>query len=322
MDTNLSSRVETILSLARKEDWSDESFSLKKSHVCVELSAIVYEEVSEYELKKASRIHLFASDTYRGIVESGTTRSVIDFLQGDAETTFFIVRGEYSVILGSLFRDVLILAIRGTIFCNLWDWKANVDARKYPVYSFDDMIFPTRRYPDYPFDGMFFHSGFYKSIVPEFSSICDSIGANKNGLKIVWTGHSLGAAMAAIGNAVDGGSRLGWPSSKLWPGKSVGAYTFGMPRYCGFGAAHMLPAPHHIYKKRDLVPSLPPLRMGFSDSWSEYEISESKLMDPSSRRDFFGLAGHIPKVWSSLKAHSIEGYAESIAKALNVKRPS
>lgn len=91
MDSALRNRLKTILDRAFKEDWSDTSFSLMKAHVCAELSAVVYEDVQEYELKKASRIHLFASDEYRRIINSGKPNYILDSLtDGDFDAQFFV----------------------------------------------------------------------------------------------------------------------------------------------------------------------------------------------------------------------------------------
>lgn len=42
MDAKLIDRLNGILSLANQQNWEDESFSLNKAQVCVELSSIVY----------------------------------------------------------------------------------------------------------------------------------------------------------------------------------------------------------------------------------------------------------------------------------------
>lgn len=94
-----------------------------------------------------------------------------------------------------------------------------------------------------------------------------------------------------------------------------------MPRYCGLGAVCCFAGPHHIYKARDLVPTVPLRRMGFADCSREYEITDSGMVALSERTDTFGLAGHIPKLLSSIRAHSIEGYADSVSQAVGLPRP-
>lgn len=320
MDAELQSRLNGILSLADQEDWNDQSFSLKKAQVCAELSSIVYEDVQEYELKKASRIHLFASETYRGLIANRTVNSILDGLdEAKLDARFFVVRGRYALVLGTILKDVVILAIRGTVFRQLWDWKANIDAEKYYVHG--SPLFHLLSYGYVGFDDQFFHRGFFESIIPQFESISDQIKQRQNSgndLKVVWTGHSLGGAMAAIGYAIHG-SKI-WQAEEI-PGHAICAYTFGMPRYCGLGSICNFPGPHHIYRKNDLVPTVPLRKMGFSDSSKEYEITDTGSIALTERTDTFGLAGHAPKLLSSIKAHSIEGYAKLLALATGIERP-
>lgn len=323
MDVRLRGRLNKIINMAGSLDWGDESFSLHKAQVCVELASIVYEDVQEYELKNASRIHLFASDIYRGLVETYMTSSVLGTLgEANLDARFFAVRGRYALVLGTLINDVVILAVRGTVFRELWDWKANIDARKYHVWGSTN--FHLFGYANAGLDDQFFHKGFFESIIPQFASIADEIKKQNragNDLKIVWAGHSLGGAMAAIGYAVHR-SRNTW----MWlpvdmPGQAVCAYTFGMPRYCGLGSVCSFSTPYHVYRKDDIVPTVPLRKMGFSDSSREYEITNEGLIALAERTDTFGLAGHVPKLFSSLKAHSIEGYANLLAIATGTARP-
>ncbi|MCL2914631.1 lipase family protein [Shewanella corallii] len=323
MDANLKNRLKGILSLAYQQDWNDESFSVGKAQVCAELSSIVYEDVQEYELKKASRIHLFASETYRSLIANHTVNSILDGLgEANLDARFFIVRGRYALVLGTILNDVVILAIRGTVFRELWDWKANIDAEKYYVYG--SPHFHPFDYGYVRFDDQFFHRGFFESVIPQFASISDQIKKRQNSgneLKVVWTGHSLGGAMAAVGYAIHGArnTRI-WLAEEI-PGHAICAYTFGMPRYCGLGSVCNFPGPHHIYRKNDLVPTVPLRKMGFADSSKEYELTDTGTIGLTERTDTFGLAGHVPKLLSSIKAHSIEGYAELLALATGIGRP-
>ncbi|WP_087142808.1 lipase family protein [Crenothrix polyspora] len=323
MDSALRSRLSKIISLSYEQDWSDESFSLKKAHVCAELSSIVYEDVQKYELKKASRIHLFASDTYRRLINSGKANSILSSLdESNLDAQFFVVRGRYALILGTCFNNVVILTVRGTVFRRLWDWKANVDAERFYLQG-NANLYPFE-FGFMKFDDQFFHRGFFESIVPQLPSITDEIQKRMNStsdLKIVWAGHSLGGAMAAIGNALCRSDIARRFFVERMPGSVVGAYTFGMPRYCGLGAISCFAGPYHVYKAMDIVPTVPLRNMGFVDCCREYEITDTGTVALSERTDTFGMAGHIPKLLSSIEAHSIEGYAGSIANALGVSRP-
>src|SRR5690348_7299948 len=126
MDTAIKSRLDWILTLANQQNWDDERFSPHKSLVCAELCALVYNELREYEIKRASRIHLFASEVFRRQVESGRPRLVLSDLAagGQFEARTFLVTSRYAVTLGIRLPNVTFLAIRGTVLLRLWDWRA------------------------------------------------------------------------------------------------------------------------------------------------------------------------------------------------------
>jgi len=324
LKSNIKKRLQGILSLASAQDWDDDSFSLHEAQVCAELSAIVYEEVKEYELKRASRIHLFASNAYRNIQKVGKESKIIEDIRGlDFDARFFIVRSRYAVIFGTLFKDTLILAVRGTIKSRLWDWKANFDTEKYYVKAVRFKHFPFE-FTAIDLDRQYFHKGFFESIIPQFASISKEIRKLSNpnqGLKVVWTGHSLGGAMAAIGHAIHSAQEKDISIAYNMPGRSICSYTFGMPRYCGLGVVCGFSGPHHIYRKSDIVPTVPLRKMGFSDCNREYELTDSGTVAPTERDDFFGIGGHVPRILSSLKSHNIESYAELLANATGIDRP-
>ena len=322
-DAKLRDRLNRLLTLAHQQNWEEESFSLQKAHICAELSSIVYEDVQEHELKKASRIHLFASDTYRSFVRAGAANSVLSALgEANLDAQFFTIRGRYALVFGAIFGDVLILTVRGTVFRKLWDWKANVDTRKFYVWG--SPRFHPFEFGPVGFDDQFFHRGFFESVVPQFSSITDEIErrmSSSSNRKIVWTGHSLGGAMAAVGFAMHASRNSPLWLSKEIPGHPVSAYTFGMPRYCGLGTVCSFASPYHVYRKGDIVPTVPLRKMGFSDSSREYELTDAGSVALTERTDTFGVAGHIPHLLTSIKNHSIEGYASLLAEAAGTARP-
>jgi len=295
------------------------------------LSAIVYEDVQEYELKKASRIHLFQSKKYSSIIKSGKSNNILSSLSEtirfpniEYPVRFFIVRSRYAITVATSFHNTVILAVRGTVFKRLWDWKTNVDMRKYHIHFHRGHCRETQC-PS--LEDTFFHRGFFEAIVPQIRVISDEIisrfFADKQKdcyphpgerVTVIWTGHSLGGAMAAIGNAIFH-SELTDEDCCHFERELGCAYTFGMPRYCGLGAACLFHSPYHIFKRSDLVPTIPLRSMGFVDSANEYEITDSGEITNSERTDTLGVAGHVPRLFSSIHNHSIEGYVMSLSKA-------
>ena len=326
MDSSTARRLSSVLRLVRNYNWEDEEFCSNKAQVCAELSSIVYEDVDEYELKNASRIHLFASESFRDLVNKKKVNS-LQLNANELEGQFFIYRGAYASVLGVVTGDVVILAVRGTVKTSLWDWKTNIDSRKYRIKrSLYNVLLFGEDTAYYDLDDMYFHRGFFEAIVPQFESIAKEIKSRsptgvKTGRKLIWCGHSLGGAMAAIGYAISASNLFKLNPDMTIHSRVVNAYTFGMPRYCGLGATCHFPNPYHIFRKGDIVPTLPMRKMGFSDSRTEYELTDTGEIVSGLRTDAFGVLGHVPKLVRSIQYHSIEGYAELLAKVTGIPRP-
>lgn len=294
-------------------DWSNHAFSVEKAHVCAELCSLVYNEVREHELKKASRIHLFASSEYRRIVESGSERSIIATLtETEFGRTSFVLASRYAVILGICLPDVVLVAIRGTAGLRPWDWSANIDTRKFAVFPHDGWLE----------NEAYYHRGFFEAIVPQVPSVLDRISelsSRSDEVPIIWTGHSLGGAMAAIAHSMSRFNHRQMITRSFY--NSLCAYTFGMPRYAGLGVVSFSPGPFHLFKRQDIVPAIPLRSMGFSDSTREFEISDDNHIELAERTDALGALGLLLRLRSGLAAHGIEGYAQSVADNLGVTRP-
>ena len=113
--------------------------------------------------------------------------------------------------------------------------------------------------------------GAYKSVrnatlaaLPVALAACDAAGAGSNSCGLLWTGHSLGAAMATLGAAeVADGQR------------SVTLYTFGSPRVgdkawaawagrrLGSRNGTAIAAARRMRRQKDIVPAIPPRSIGY-----------------------------------------------------------
>ena len=94
-----------------------------------------------------------------------------------------------------------------------------------------------------------------------------------------------------------------------------------MPRCGGLGVVFCRPGPYHIYNPHDVVPIVPTRSMGFADSTREYAVADSGSILLRERTDTFGVHGHMLRVCSGIKAHSIDGYAKALAASVNLPRP-
>lgn len=313
MDKSITDWINRILAQAQTQDWEHQQFSLEKAQVCAELCALVYNELRPYELKRASRIHLFASEQFRRLQQAGQVRHILPSInENNREASAIVVANRYAITLVIKMGTVIFIAIRGTIFSKLWDWKFNVDTRKYYV--------PQRGYVS-KCKNVFFHRGFFEAIAPQLRAIghaLSQLDRKEETRTVVLTGHSLGGAMAAVAKAFGIDIPLGGAAFRHMG--NCNAYTFGMPRYASAGAVFEYDGPYHVLRPQDLVPKLPTRRMGFFDSANEYIVSDKGSIEATERTDIFDAWDHLFSIRASLEAHSIEGYADSIANALGSQR--
>ena len=242
------------------DDWEDESFNWEKAYVAAVFSAVAYEEVPQFELKRSKRAKLIPCDRYQAHVSRWETeehRATIRDL--DTNTTISpIVTGRILVTISRL-RRVVFVSFRGTTL-SFADFKADIDARKV-------------RYQSGFGESAKLHRGFYDAVLDIYDEVVQRI-RQLNGpeqVPVYVTGHSLGGAMAAIFYA-----RL--DELEFHPFRhrrrhrispATACYTFGMPRYGDTTAKSILPQPYHTYNELDAIPTLPPRFLGFADSANE-----------------------------------------------------
>jgi predicted lipase len=242
------------------DDWETDSFTWQKAYVAAVFAAIAYEEVPQFELKKAKRAKLIPCDRYQAHVsqwETAQRRASISDLDTNIQTEV-IVRGQV-VITVSRLRRVIFLSLRGTTL-SFADFKADLDIRKV-------------RYQSGFGESARLHRGFFDAVLECFDEVVDKLRVMNNDphVPVYVTGHSLGGAMAAIFHA-----RLDEADfhpfrhrSRHRVPPSTSCYTFGMPRYGDTTAKSRLPQPFHTFNELDAVPTLPPRLLGFADSANE-----------------------------------------------------
>jgi hypothetical protein len=241
------------------DDWHSDSFTWAKAYVACAFAAVAYEELAQFELKKAKRAKVIPCDRYQGHVarwfNEQRRASVRDL---DTNATIEInVRGRVIVAISKLTR-VIFISLRGTTL-SFADFKADLDARKV-------------RYSLGFGESVKLHRGFLDAVLECFDEVVEKVASiNDQHVPVYITGHSLGGAMAAIFHA-----RLA--EHEFHPfvqrrrhriAPSLSCYTFGMPRYGDLVAKSLLPQPYHTFNEFDAVPTLPPTFIGFADSANE-----------------------------------------------------
>ena len=152
----------------------------------------------------------------------------------------------------------LIISFRGTE--NDWeDWVSNIKIGLQPWSSGQD--------------NDLVHNGFKMALDSVWQQLISQIDQYRDNKQPVWiTGHSLGAALAVLA-----GLRL----SELRPDIAIaGIYTFAQPRVGNDGFVKRLETSiadrvYRVVNKGDMVPELPPQRMGYRHGGHLEKITDS-----------------------------------------------
>jgi len=164
-------------------------------------------------------------------------------------------------------NKLIVISFRGSR--TISNWIANLD---FGMTDASDLC-----------DGCEAHTGFLKAwetVSDDITSQIDSARQTYSGYTLVLTGHSFGAAVAALGGtalrnagyALDLVSRLLSLASYL----TRSQYTYGQPRVGNEALAAYMTAQGSLYRcthSDDIVPKLPPASWGFSHASPEYWIT-------------------------------------------------
>ena len=242
------------------DSWEDSQFSWEKAYVAAVLSAVAYEEVPQFELKKTKRAKIIPCDRYQAHISRWQTeqrRASVQELDTNTQIEL-IVRNQIIITIARL-RKVIFVSLRGTTL-SFSDFKADLDVRKVRYHS------------GFGESGRV-HRGFFDAVLECFDEVVERVTTiNRDPhVPVYVTGHSLGGAMAAILYA-----RL--DESEFHPlghrrhhrmAPATACYTFGMPRYGDISSKSFMPQPYHTFNELDLIPTVPPKIFGFADSANE-----------------------------------------------------
>ncbi|HDR8995756.1 TPA: lipase family protein [Burkholderia vietnamiensis] len=286
------------------DDWEFNGFSWEKAYVSSVFSALAYEEVPLFELKKSKRAKVIPSDRYQAHVSQWETkqrRATIQELQADVPTEV-VIRNRVVVTISNL-RRVIFVSFRGTTL-SFSDFKADLDARKVK-YALGPTVAKV-------------HRGFLDAVLDCADEITEKIAAFiEPEVPVYVTGHSLGGAMAAIFYArlaeYDLFRRRYWIMRRTTIPPATSCYTFGMPRYGDMVAKVAFPQPYHIFNELDAVPTLPPTILGYVDSADERCLNAIPDLIQVPKKGNFGLRSKkgLPTVLG-ISDHRMERYIERV----------
>jgi len=259
-------------------DWKDPAFSQEKAFITGVIAKIAYLLIPDYELPSyggAKVIPCFTWDEIRrgGRRDLAFLRKFISRAEFDGANAF-ILPVPHAVVVGISCPDVVFIALRGTRPLYLSDWRTDVAAGPRRITASNSA--GTHPYA--------VHAGFFDAVHEFLTPLADWLEAylhTQSHLPPVYVaGHSLGGAMAAVLQALDGAAVSEAAGAPLAPRRRLGihaTYTFGMPRYGDAGMVTRLAAPFHVYRPEDAVPTVPPAGMGFADAADEYCLSGGTL---------------------------------------------
>jgi Lipase (class 3) len=244
---------------------------------------------------------------------------MVTLRQGLEGFTIELIETDYAVYVIIKVRDLIVIAVRGTVPLYYYDLRADLNIRKV---LFDS---GSRR--------GFFHKGFYDEVVatgPRLTAALQKLGAStedpNHAPKIYVTGHSLGGAIAAILHGLwvfdDEGAWLR-PPFNISPSDTFichSAYTFGMPKFANAEIIQSFRRLYHVRNRHDPVPCLPP---GFAHDETQEIVLESHRGLQTDPVKAFAIILWLNSVGRArmLKNHGIETYWVKLAEDVGVEVP-
>jgi hypothetical protein len=296
--------------LIKGKDWRASEFDLEKAYCLALFAELAYYQITNLETERDGRIKLVPCRAYREIILEKHQNQLGALLSNFDIPEPVVIEGDYVVIHVTRVRNLIFVAVRGTAAA--YDWLYNLNAAPKAV------IIDGGRF--------LFHRGFLTEVNNHLGALVSAMQADASGESpLYFTGHSLGGAVAGLFNALwNIGVRtdaLGTTGGRKLP-RSLGSYTFGMPRFAMRKTAHSIAAPFHIRRMGDPVPNVPPAALGFGTFEDEYWPDGS-----FARRG--GLRGIVrPASWAHaiksikfLANHDVTAYRQEIAAKLKIASP-
>jgi len=269
------------------------------------IAELAYRHVPTFEFDAAKRAQLVVpSAAYRSIISGGAATNIEPALR-DSDIQSFVVADRFVIAVGLAARDMLFVGFRGTVY--LYDWRINLDAPLTPVAS----VFPTTLGSLlWPGTGRL-HRGFTEEAVRialKIRTEADKLGAPFKHVHLA--GHSLGGAVAAIAEGL-----------LTSVGDIKSTQIFGAPRYADTGHyySRRTDPPIHFARKGDIVPAVPPRRMGYADHPRELDTNLNESVSGRQLRGAYFLWRSALFLAKRFKHHDIDGYRREIGNACGVK---
>lgn len=291
---------EHVNRLLFKLPWTKTQFDFTKAYFMAIFAELAYYSIGRLETNESERVRLIPCQGFQELIAAGHRVDVREVLQRVGETDDFdfrVIEGDYSILIVYRWRQLIVVAIRGTE--KLYDWLYNV------------RFFRRRVSPRFQF-----HRGFYKAMAEQLSDLSSQL-ANYDSVNsfLYFTGHSLGAAIAGVFCSMWNELRL---KNTNLP-KIFGAYTFAMPRFGSQLTMDEYPTLYHILRRGDLVPHVPPEALGFGTCRNEYSTAADVVVRKKSGalKSNLGWMSSLVRL-KTIKDHSMELYRHEVGRTVGV----
>lgn len=263
-----------------KVSWSSNVRSEIKAYVLSCFSELAYIHLIEHEIAERNRYQLFAPSVANRAFREIGLRIDVSAATRTLDAEIIIERTAKFVYLIVRFREIWIVAVRGTA-------------------SFRDLVIDLRAHKSQESEGVF-HSGFYDEAQCGLKVVRKHI---PKGSWICFTGHSMGAAVAAIMSRV-------WPERK----RVLTPYLFAPPRFADASTASLVPRFSYV-RSLDFAPHVPLKLMGYSDACAEIQVV------PGGVRQWGPLISGLVTIDQLFATHSIERYRLELGQAIGSDYP-
>jgi hypothetical protein len=325
---NIESYDDDIIKLIvdiNKTNWDDEWFDPVKAHICCRLSQLSYLAIPKYEFEKRGRFKIIPSDEFQRIMRGGITGAILteeklsrlisQTIDNDEAPSAFVISGAQLVHVGVRVNNIVFVAVRGTAqlyeSSKLYDIGLDLNVRKVRI-----------------FDNILLHKGFYSAAMENLQCLYKRIHDLANGrsdVKVIFTGHSLGGAVAAIltnhfQQLLPNADWAYYPFiAKKWikhnriPFRDNlslhSSYTFGTPRIMNLAGASYLMSPYTICHTSDIIANMPPEILNYADFTFRLEMDlDAYSTCEVTKKWSWKNAPLVKRVLSKLRYHDISNY--------------
>ncbi|MDP4006721.1 hypothetical protein [Methylobacterium sp. NEAU K] len=267
--------------------------SVVRSAAAAIVSHLSYCVIDEEERRNVSRATIIPSFTFQLIMRNDLSIDIFSILRAMDFPDPIIVRTKNFVALGLLANSELFVGVRGTV--GAYDWLINLSC--WPRAS-KILDLPT-----------YFHGGFLSEAEALVDVLRQEISTRRARVdKIIYAGHSLGGAIAAI---------LHQARSTVAEGSPIDgdSYIFGAPRTAWRFAGDFIAQPFAARRAEDVVPRVPPSLMGFESFRDQRDLSGEAYTD----RGLIDLRPFL--IWLDamafskfIEGHSVENYRDEAIK--------